>query len=126
MLRKQLRRLFGRTRGRGVAEGGPSNGRLEVATNQCPHCAHRMQREILHTGGIVVVENTYLEGMRDLQAEADAGRAARSHLGHVVAIIPMQPDEQKYAHCLYCDRCKVVVVGRADVISREEVPEVAR
>ena len=85
-----------------------------------------MLDRIIHSGGIVVCEEEYLTSMRELQAESDAGRHAERHGGYVVPILPMWPDEQKYARVKYCERCELIVVAKSDQIPLEEIPAIAK
>ena len=85
-----------------------------------------MVDRIIHSGGIVVCEEQYLTAMRTIQAEEDAGRAGHAHAGHCVPILPMWPQEQKYARVKYCEQCVLIVVARSDQIPSSEIPAVAK
>ena len=86
-----------------------------------------MVDRIIHSGGIVVCEEQYLIAMRELQAENDAGRGpAHRHGGHCVPILPMWPEEQKYARVKYCERCELIVVAKSDQIPSADIPAIAK
>jgi hypothetical protein len=85
-----------------------------------------MVDRIIHSGGIVVCELRYLTAMRELQAEADAGRPAYRHAGDCVSILPMSPEGQKLAKVKYCESCELIVVAKSDQIPPNEVPEIAK
>jgi hypothetical protein len=86
-----------------------------------------MSKRTVHSRGIVVCGAQYLEAMRQLQAEHDAGRPAERNAGFVDHVISMEPmDEEKYARCEYCSDCHLVIVARDDVIPSNEIPEIAK
>lgn len=85
-----------------------------------------MLDRIIHSAGMVVCEEQYLTAMRAIQAEEDAGRAGHAHGGLCTAILPMWPDEQKFARVKYCERCELIVVAKSDQIPSEEIPAVAK
>ena len=93
---------------------------------KCPQCGELMSARLLHSPGIIVCEERYLQGMWELQREEDAGRTARLSLGHVEVILPMAPEEEKYARCHYCERCELLVVSKSDEIPTDEVPRIAK
>lgn len=85
-----------------------------------------MVDRIIHSGGIVVCEEQYLTAMRELQSEADAGRKGERHGGHCTAILPMWPEEQKFARVNYCENCELIVAARSDQIPSDEIPAIAK
>jgi hypothetical protein len=86
-----------------------------------------MVRRLIHTSGIVVCEERYLVAMKELQAEADAGRRAHRDAGPVAAIVSMKPyEEQKYAYCDYCGTCHLIIVSADDVIPSDQIPRTAK
>ena len=85
-----------------------------------------MVDRIIHSSGIVVCEEQYLTAMRELQAEQDAKRSAHRHGGHCVPILPMWPEEQKYARVKYCELCELIVVAKSDQIPPDEIPPIAK
>jgi hypothetical protein len=93
----------------------------------CPRCGRPMLDRLVHSSGIVVCELKYLEGMWAIQHAEDKGKSAHRHLGNVAPIISMMPDhEQKYARCLYCEKCILIVLSADDIVPSEQVPQVAR
>ncbi|HXE54921.1 MAG TPA: hypothetical protein VN541_18005 [Tepidisphaeraceae bacterium] len=86
-----------------------------------------MVDRIVHSSGIVVCENRYLDGMWEIQRAEDKGGSGQAELGHVAPILSMTPpDEQKYARCHYCENCTLIVVSANDVIPADQVPQVAK
>jgi hypothetical protein len=85
-----------------------------------------MNQRWVHSSGVVVIEEAYIEAMRYLQVEADAGRPGHAFGGAAEAIIPMWPQEQKYAKCQFCESCKAVFIMADDVLPQNDIPEIAR
>jgi hypothetical protein len=85
-----------------------------------------MLDRMIHSGGIVVCEERYLVAMRELQAEADTGQTTERYGGHCIPILPMKPDEQKFARVKFCEACVLIIVAKSDQIPSAEIPAFAK
>lgn len=86
-----------------------------------------MKRWIVHSFGMVACEPKHLAAMRRLQRAADRGKAASATGGRSNYILPMWPfRQQKYAHCRFCEECRIVVIAAADQIPPEKIPKIAK
>lgn len=94
---------------------------------RCPGCRKPMKHWIVRSTGLVACWPRYLTAMRRLQRAAEAGRSTTEDGGSGDGILPMWPfRRQKYAHCHFCTKCRVVTIAAADAIPQDRIPKIAR
>lgn len=101
-----------------------SNDKLSY---RCPRCNGEMLPRLARSYGLVVCELQFLQAMKELQAEADAGRSSHRDGGTSIAIMSLHPrTTQKFAECSFCPGCALVVIAKADVLPDEDIPSIVR
>jgi len=91
----------------------------------CPSCEGPLQERVARSFGLTVCEHRYLIAMRELQRDIDAGISSSCNVGLEIPIFPMSPQGNKYAYCLFCEKCALVVLVKSRMIPSSEIPAIA-